>query len=285
VMSVQDEISNMLNTFEGSRDTSTEAEEPKEEVVEEPVEEKPLAEESVEEPVELEEPIVDEPVDSENPVEPVEPEEDKDSIINELRNRINELEGTKPTEPEPEPEVKVDPDAKYKPITVDPQDFVGELDLDDIYNDKEEFNSLLNKVYIEGVNSARKTVVEEVLRAIPDIVRTNINVMSELKQTSEQFYKDNPDLSPFKKVVAVVFEDIAAQNPDKPYTEMLGKVAAETRKRLELQQKAVNKKPENRKVPKLPSKTGGPRPADQKPNTSGIEDDIAEMNKVIGGNR
>jgi len=284
-MSVQDEISNMLNTFEGSRDTSTEAEEPKEEVVEEPVEEKPLAEESVEEPVELEEPIVDEPVDSENPVEPVEPEEDKDSIINELRNRINELEGTKPTEPEPEPEVKVDPDAKYKPITVDPQDFVGELDLDDIYNDKEEFNSLLNKVYIEGVNSARKTVVEEVLRAIPDIVRTNINVMSELKQTSEQFYKDNPDLSPFKKVVAVVFEDIAAQNPDKPYTEMLGKVAAETRKRLELQQKAVNKKPENRKVPKLPSKTGGPRPADQKPNTSGIEDDIAEMNKVIGGNR
>jgi len=275
----------MLNTFEGSRDTSTEAEEPKEEVVEEPVEEKPLAEESVEEPVELEEPIVDEPVDSENPVEPVEPEEDKDSIINELRNRINELEGTKPTEPEPEPEVKVDPDAKYKPITVDPQDFVGELDLDDIYNDKEEFNSLLNKVYIEGVNSARKTVVEEVLRAIPDIVRTNINVMSELKQTSEQFYKDNPDLSPFKKVVAVVFEDIAAQNPDKPYTEMLGKVAAETRKRLELQQKAVNKKPENRKVPKLPSKTGGPRPADQKPNTSGIEDDIAEMNKVIGGNR
>ena len=285
MMSVQDEISNMLNTFEGSRDTSTEAEEPKEEVVEEPVEEKPLAEESVEEPVELEEPIVDEPVDSENPVEPVEPEEDKDSIINELRNRINELEGTKPTEPEPEPEVKVDPDAKYKPITVDPQDFVGELDLDDIYNDKEEFNSLLNKVYIEGVNSARKTVVEEVLRAIPDIVRTNINVMSELKQTSEQFYKDNPDLSPFKKVVAVVFEDIAAQNPDKPYTEMLGKVAAETRKRLELQQKAVNKKPENRKVPKLPSKTGGPRPADQKPNTSGIEDDIAEMNKVIGGNR
>jgi len=271
-MSVKDEISAMLSTFEGGRDTSTDIKE-SEEVVEEVAEDENSTDEIVDEPV-----IEEEEVKESEELEELEDnqEEDKDSIINDLRDKISKLEGSKV---EPEPEVK--PKSKFEPITIDPQDFVGELDLEYIYNDKEAFNNLLNKVYTEGINNARKTIVEEVLRSIPDIVKTNINVMSELKQTSEQFYKANPDLSPFKKVVAVVFEDIAAQNPGKPYADVLKKVAPEVRKRLELQQKAAGK-PTDKKLPRLPSKIGGPRPSEQKPNTGGIESDIAEMNKVIG---
>jgi len=195
------------------------------------------------------------------------PEDDKDNIIAELRAKLAEKE--KPSEPPPPP--------PEEPPTLVEQDFLGELDLDEVLNDKTQFNKLLNQVYSKGILDAKKTVGEGILRSIPDIVKTNITVLSELKDMSEKFYKENPDLTPFKKVVAAVFEEVASKNPDKKYTELLSAVGTEARKRLELHKQAVAKQ-----GPRLPTKKGSPPVKPSKPNASPLQDELAQMNKSLG---
>lgn len=196
------------------------------------------------------------------------PEDDKDKIIAELRAKLAEKEA--PSEPPQAP-------ATAAPTPPVEQDFIGELDLDDVLNDKDQFNKLLNQVYSKGLLDAKKTVGEGILRSIPDIVKTNITVLTELKEMSEKFYKENPDLTPFKRVVAAVFEEIASKNPDKKYTELLSAVGTEARKRLELHKQAVAKQ-----GPRLPTKKGSPPVKPSKPNTSPLQNELAEMNKSLG---
>jgi len=84
---------------------------------------------------------------------------------------------------------------------------------------------LLNSVYTQGIEYARKITSE-----IPEMVRTNISIVEDLRKTSEKFYDDNKDLAPFKRVVASVFEELASKNPDKKYQDILNDVATESRK-------------------------------------------------------
>lgn len=201
-----------------------------------------------------------------------EPEPDeKDKIIEELRRKLEERETPAPTpKPEPPPE---------EPLTFEPTDFIGDLDPEDIMRDKDELNKLLNSVYSKGVTDARKLTSEKVLLSIPEIVRNNLNIMTELQKTSDEFYANNKDLAPFKKVVAAVFEEVAAKNPDKKYGELLNEVGDEARRRLELHKKVAPTPP----APRLPNKKGSPPANTNKPDTSSIQSEIELMNKSLGG--
>lgn len=206
----------------------------------------------------------------------IEPD-DKDKIIENLRNQLNER-IVPPKEKGIEGEEKEE--KKEEPIQITEQDFIGDLDLDDLTRDKGMFNKLLNAVYSKGVNDSKKLATEGVLMTIPDIVKHNVNLITSLAKTREEFYSENEDLMPYEGVVAVVFEELAAKNPDKKYNEILKEVAPEVRKRLALSTKAKELEKKGN-PPRLPSSKGGPRSIGKKPETSALEKELDEMNTLL----
>ena len=131
-----------------------------------------------------------------------------------------------------------------------------------------------------GSEASRK-FQETTLRNIPDIIKSNIVVQATLKKKVDEFYTDNKDLKPFKKVVAAVYEELASENPDWEVSKIFNEVEKETRERLELQKKAGATSAPTTSAPKGPkfAKTKSSR-SRQKPNTSPLLEDIDEMNKL-----
>jgi hypothetical protein len=211
-------------------------------------------------------------------------EADKDKVIENLRKQLDEKSG-KPDKEEAAPEKKED--KKVEPLKLEDQDFIGGLDVEEVVRDKDAFNKLLNSVYAKGVNDSKNITVDGVLSNIPDIVKHNLTLLTTLKETSDKFYKENEDLASFKRVVAAVFEDIAAKNPDKKYNELMNLVAPEARKRLGLGKQVAGKGKgngdEGGKHPRLPGAKHNQRHnPSHKNNPSALESEISEMNKVIG---
>jgi len=206
--------------------------------------------------------------------------EELEEINDKLRKEINDLSDPKPI-PEPTPTPDPTPAPEPEPdLKLEEQDFIGELDIEELIRDPKEFNKLLNTLYQKAVTDTRKVLGEGVLRSIPDIVKTNIAVMSNLKKASDKFYEDNEDLKPFKKVVGAVFEDLSSQSPEKKFDELLADVGDEVRKRLDLQ-KVATKKPTEGTPPKLPRKKGKSGEPENKPELSPLLDDIAKMNDTL----
>lgn len=268
VKTVEEQIDDMLNIGVEKPETP----EPEPEPVVEP-EPEPITEP---EPEPEPEPVVEpEPTPEPEP----EPEDELTKLRKEtetLRKTIDELSAPKSVE-EPKP---AEPAAPAEPV-VEEVDFIGDADVDELTRDPVVLNKLLNKVFAQGVDTARKVLGEGILRSIPDTVRANVNAVIALKETSKKFYDDNKDLAPFKKVVSAVFEEIAAENPDKNYNEILEDVEKETRKRLELYKDAVSSNPENWKSPRLPRVKSQPRESHQKPSVDPLAAEIDAMSKAL----
>jgi len=212
---------------------------------------------------------------TEAPTTEVPAEDERDVTIRELREKLAlKEEGPKTSAPSTSaPTTEV-------PLTFEEQDFLKDLDLDDLTSDPKEFNKLLNALYQKAVTDTQRGLGEGVLRSIPDIVRANVTAINTLKEASDEFYADNKDLKPFKKVVAAVFEEFASDNPEKKYSEILADVGPEVRTRLELHRKATNKKKEAPpNLHRRKGKSGGPR---EEPETTPLVDELDEMNKTLG---
>lgn len=229
---------------------------------------------------------VPEPKSVPAPVPEPKPETDLERLTREnesLRKTIDGISGPKPI-PEPKPEAIPEPKPESV-LKLDEIDFIGKADVDEIIRDSAEFNKLLNKIYAQGVDTTRKVLGENILRGIPDIVKNNVTTVIALREMSNQFYRDNEDLKPFEKVVGAVFEEIAAENPDKKISEMIGDVEKETRKRLELYKKAIEPKPKPKLdepiTPRLPGVRGQRRESQLKPDVSPMLNEIDEMNKIL----
>lgn len=202
------------------------------------------------------------------------PEEDpRDKELRTLREEIEKLKGPKTEAP------KTEVPSTDAPITE--EDFLGDIDLDEVSRDPKAFNELMNKIRKSGIEYTRsevKRAVEQVVRSIPDIVNNNVALTATLKEVNKKFYTENKDLVPWKKTVAAVFEEKAAENPDKSYNELLPEVAAETRKRLGLKKDALKTQDT---PPNLPRKKGGQR-QQPKPDTDPLMDEMDEMDKALG---
>ena len=204
-------------------------------------------------------------------------------VIAELKAEIvslkAKLEGTKPDDTDDATESDDDssPDDRAHLI-----DYFGDIDVEDIIEDKDSFNKFLNNAFTSFTSTMKNVIGEHVLKSIPEIVRTNIAAVSTLKAASEQFYSENEDLKGFKKVVASVYEEIASDNPDKNYKEVMTLVAPEARKRLGLQ-KQVKEKTKGKKSPRLPSKKSNSGNHTEKPNTNPLLKEIEDMNKILEG--
>lgn len=202
---------------------------------------------------------------------PDEPEDERDRTIAELRAKLAEKTTIKPPDKPPPP-----PDEPVSDV-----DFLEGKTIDDFLTDSDSFNKLLNKVYKQGADFGRSEVKKKselVLQSIPDIVKDNIALTATLKAVNDEFYKNNPDLVPFKKVVGAVFEEKMTENPDRTYQEILPEVATETRTRLELH-RAATPQPKSTPPP-LPRKKGGPR-QQPKPDTDPLLSELEAMNSVL----
>ena len=181
-------------------------------------------------------------------------------------------------------EIKDKESTEVKPIDeISEQDFIGDKDIDDLIRDPKEFNKVLNAVLMKGIEIGKdhnRRTAEGVIKSIPEITKKNVEIVINLKKLSDQFYEDNKDLAPFKKVVSLIFEEKIASNPDKTYEEVLKDVAPEVRKRLELHQKTINNQKPNDQKPTLPRVKGQQRITNQ-PKTNAIESELSEMDKAL----
>jgi len=278
---IQNEIEAMTKSLE--LDTTVPEPAPEPEPEPDPVPEpEPPAPEPEPEP----EPEVPEPEPEPTPEPEPEPEpepapvnelEELKRANEELRRKIDEM-SAPPAEPEPKEEPAPEPEPK---LTLEEIDFLKDLDIDDVTRDPEAFNKLLNKVFTQGVETTRQVLGEGVLRSIPDIVKSNVTSMVALNEMKKNFYKANPDLEPFKKVVSSVFEEMASANPEKPFEEVLEDVGKETRKRLELHKKAIESPSPSDPKPRLPRKKGQPGKPNLQPSTDPLLAEIEAMDKAL----
>jgi len=273
---VKNDVGEMLKAFGEQVGDTPVGDEP---TGDEPKEEQSTGDEPAGEPVATDAPATSAPT-TDSPTTAAPEEDEKDKLIRELREKLAEKEKVKEPEPEPEPQPEQPPEPS--PLTFEEQDFIGDLDLDDLSRDPKEFNKLLNSVYqkaIDAINNSKRSLEEGVLRSIPNVVRQNVSIVTNLQRASEQFYNDNKDLLPFKKVVASVWEDVASANPDKSLEDLLTDVASEARSRLELQKKVND---EQRKTPpRLPKVRSGVRQTEVKQITDPLISELDEMNKTL----
>lgn len=189
----------------------------------------------------------------------------------ELREKIDEM-SAKPTSAPP-----TSPPPTEAPIS--DEDFLGEIDLEELTRDPKLFNVLLNNVYKKGREAARgevRTGNENILRTMPDIVKVNLQLQQNLKTAAEEFYTANEDLRPFSKIVGEIFEEEFAKSPDKKYIEIIKDVETETRKRLDLHKKATERKP-----PPPPPGTKGKGRQSTKPKTDALTEEIGQMDEAL----
>lgn len=273
---VKEEIEEMIKTFDGGpADDTAQTPEP-----EQKAEPEPSPEPS---PVPVPEPKP-EPVDESTPepepkatpepepaVKQTPPEDERDRTISELRAKLAEKES-----------VKEPPKPIEEPLKLDEQDFVGDTDLDDLMRDPKEFNKFVNKVYQKAVTDSHGQVSKKVFDSLPNVIKEQIVVMTNLQRMSEEFYEENSDLKPFKKVVAAVFEETVAKDPSRNYSEVMKDVGPEVRKRLELDKKSTPTEPVKDTPPRLPRKGGKAGQMQTKPTLEPLQAELEEMNKVIG---
>lgn len=278
-MGTQEEINEMFDALE--RTTPTTDAPIEEEVVQTP-------EEKVDDKADDKPPATDAPKDEEKD-EKVDDKKDEPTVdeLAQIRKENEELRAKLADKVV----VKDEPKEKDKPPTTDApiseQDFLKDQDLDDITRDPSAFNKLLNSIYKKAVESVRgevKKSKEETIQVLPSIISTNMELQKTLKEMSDNFYETNKDLKPFKKVVGVVFEEIASQNPKMPMNEVLGKVGEETRKRLELRpvvKDTVTKDVDKDNPPPLPKVKKGGRIVQPKPESNQVISQIDEMNRTL----
>jgi len=278
-MGTKEELAAMFDALEGTTDDSPATDAL---VDNEPVD-KPEDQTPATSPPSDETKVEDEPKDEAPSTTP--PKEDDEvtrikAENEELRRKVAE----QVTEPKPKESEK--PPATEPPI-ID-QDFVKDMDLDEVTREPSAFNKLLNTIYKKAVETVRGEVrksKEELVQTVPGMVKKDLEVQQTLKELSEKFYSNNKDLKPFSKVVGVVFEELASQNPNEKYSVILEKVGEETRKRLELKKpdvKPVDKGNDKGDDPPPLPRTKGGRVTKPKQDNNPLVNEIDQMNKVLG---
>lgn len=264
--SVADMISDIIgNVSVPTEKVATEKKEEKEEVKEDGDKEK--GEESKEESGEPE------PKSETGEEEGKEVADDKDEIINQLREQLAALSGVQ----------EVNKDGNESNIAnVDIEDvpvgdfFKSDEEYDKAFEDKKVMNEVLKRVHVKAVESTMKAIPQ----IIDNVVRNQVIVYSK----AADFFRRNPALRQYSQFVSKVANDVSAKDPTLTLDDIFGndekegKLAAETKTRLAIKDKTVKKEENKERERPAFVKGGGARiKADVKPVLQGIEREIADL--------
>ena len=156
--------------------------------------------------------------------------------IDSLMAEIDRLSGLLVTQMPAKVEVdKEKDDNKTSPTAETVEDFVGDLDMDDVASKPEILNEILNKVLQKGIETGKKlsegqstTVASSVSQTVASQVDSAINI----KGIIDKFYDANTDLVNIKQVVQACASQIVRDSPDKTFKEVLNLAADAARKTL-----------------------------------------------------
>ncbi len=183
-----------------------------------------------------------------------------------LMEQLNEVSGGEQKE-----EVEAEPE------TLDiSEEFIGkDDDIEELFSDRDKINVTLNKTASKAVNAA----LEHVYKVLPDLLTRLVQDEVQLYRQADQFFVENPDLSPHKKFVTYVYKDMIDNDPGTPPAEHLKKLAVEVKKRIGSGEinKGKEKKKEKRRGNFNPaSSSRGVAPKEP----SGIGAEISAMEKL-----
>ena len=176
---------------------------------------------------------------------------------------------------------KDQPEEEEKPTLevgeIEDVDFMVEADFEDALSDPKKFNESLNKVFKESVTRAVSQTTEQVLRAIPNVVKNSVAQQVALQKSTDKFYANNPDLAKHKKTIATVAEKVLSDNPEITINDLLLKVETAARKKLALKKVVQDKSSKKKPAFAKGSSKGGKVNKKSKPQLSELDQQISDM--------
>lgn len=196
-------------------------------------------------------------------------------------NRLSGLVAAKPIVPQPVKDTVEEPLAAPV-IASSIEDFIGDLDMDDVASDPNILNAILNKVLQKGIETGKelsatqvgvsaKTSADTVSKTIASQVESAIT----LKDMVDKFYGANPELSNVKQVVQACASQIVQDSPDKSFMDVLNMAAKAARKTLGISKSAKTAKIPKSKDAAFAEQKGGQRK--KGPKTSKLQQELDEL--------
>lgn len=218
-------------------------------------------------------------------------EPDDKAVIESLRKQVedshSDIDPTKVGDDTTEEVVVDTADTTEVVVTPDSIDFIGDGNIDDLVDTKEGLNKILNIVYNAAVKATEERIVgskddfvrsavEESARKIPGMVTGFVTRQSTIKDMVDTFYKENSDLTGFKKTVAAAANQVHAEHSDWEIGEIFKEAAVVTRKVLRLPSLKKENKGDKKRDPAFTGDKGS-RNSRTKPDMSNIEKEINAM--------
>lgn len=74
-----------------------------------------------------------------------------------------------------------------------------------------------------AVDEFANQIIEECLRVAPQVMQTMAKNAAAMYQLSQDFYKENPELTEHKPLVIQTINQVEEENPGMPYNKVVGK--------------------------------------------------------------
>lgn len=145
----------------------------------------------------------------------------------------------------PEAKPKLETGAIELPAAESLEDFIGELDMDDVASDPKIMNKLLNKVLQKGIETGKslsKTQTATTDSTVSQTVATQVDNAIAIKGMIDEFYGANPELANVRQVVQACASQIVQDSPDKSFKDVLNLAADATRKTLGIPKSKIKTK-------------------------------------------
>lgn len=115
------------------------------------------------------------------------------------------------------------------------EDFLDELDIDDVTSNKE----LLNQVLLKVAAKIEERVEKKYNKNISSDIKQYTDNHIEMKELVDSFYKENLELIGVKSTVQAVAVDVIKNNPDMKLIDVFKTAADDTRKMLGIKKRTV----------------------------------------------
>ena len=131
-----------------------------------------------------------------------------------------------PASPAPKPSVEPTP----APKSAEPKEFVSEEEYDSIFENRENLNQLLSKVYNQAVTDTVDKAVQEAQRKLGSEVDSRTRAYTQAVKVIDDFFRENADLEPYAEQVQQVAVAIRQRRPGASTKEVLSEAGKQMRK-------------------------------------------------------
>ena len=280
---IEDMLSDLGDTLDIKSDSSEDTKDEQEiETSVETEEEEVVETEEVAEVVEGEEEKVEEPELTAEEIEAAADEIEKDPEVEvDMEAKVKELEErekvlleriesvTAPAVTPTQPAAATPEFSPAEPAVEEVKGFLDGLDIDEVVASPEK----LEKVLKEVQRRTEVSTTETVLRAIPQLIISQVQQQNALRDAAKDFYEVNNDLAQVKQTVGAVANEVQAEHPDWSLEQIFEETAPRTRKLLGMKESA--KKVTRIRKPAL-VKTVKSSQKPSAPDLSGLEKDVAD---------